>query len=147
MGIIKIILIGNQNAGKTTLASYITENLTQFGPFNHVAIDNFRTPETDIHQEYEAKLNFVTQATEKKNTVIECSGLGITASILISKLRDLIESTHTHVFVFFVQKPQPNAFDPKHAVIHFKEFNPVLIPPTDLRSRFKIIKRFINNIL
>ena len=144
MAVIKILITGDTNTGKTTLANYLL-TLDRYKDFNYVSIDQFRDADTDIHQEYTAKINFAQKATEPSNTIIECSGVGITASLLLSALRDLIETTPVIVIPFFLQPKDKelskSQIDPRHALINFREFNPVTITHTLLKDRLRVINR------
>ncbi len=147
--LIKILLTGDTCTGKTTLATEICNTITRFGEFKHVAIDTFRQPHSNIHQEYSAKMNFVKAACQQINTVVECAGVGLTANLLLSSMRDLIEIRPVKIFAFNLQPrdytpPAKTNFDPMLAVYNFREFNPVIITHYEIEKKMRVVNRILN---
>lgn len=88
----KIFIFGNTGSGKTTIAN----ELIKIIPFELVSIDNFRIIYGDFtwKGETEAVDRFIKKINiEKKNQIIECSGLGKSSErikSLLSKIDDKI---------------------------------------------------------
>ena len=145
--IVKILLTGDTNTGKTTLARAIIEQVAGCNNFDFVAIDSFRKPTSTMEEEYSAKLSFAQHATKPVNSIIECSGIGLTANILLASLRDLIEEMPTIVVAFHMQPADhsntPNRVDPMHAVFNFREFNPVVITHSHIDKRLRVVRRIL----
>lgn len=143
----KILLTGDTGTGKTTLAKAIIRNIDPCKAMKIIAVDDYRKKNGSIDDEYSAKMKFVADATKPSDAIIECAGVGLTATILLASIRDLIEAQPCTVIVFNLQprdhSPKPGRLDPKLAVYNFREFSPVVITHTEESRRLRVVRRIL----
>lgn len=145
--LIKIIILGDTGSGKTILTKHLAPKLKEYGDFNVVAIDNHRKNIKNLEQEINAKYVFARNATNSfKSSIIECSGVGLTSTVLLNALKNFAQINPDAIIQAFFLKPpgnntgNTNKYHPEEAVEYFLDYNPVLIKSDIVSEKVRIIQ-------